>query len=295
MSNIQPFFSIIIPTYNASKFIKKCINSIEKQTFKNYEVIFVDDCSIDNTIEVINKLRKKNYYIFKLKKNAGPATARNFAIKKSKGLYLCFLDCDDWWLKKKLETIYKSIKKNHSEIISHNEFLYNKNKKVGKLIYNINNSNFYEHLLLNNNELSTSAVTVKRSFIISKNIYFNESKDYYSVEDYDFWLNLTFKGAKIIFINKFLGVCNLHGSNISQKKIHFLNILKVIYKHVYYIQKISLDKKFIWKKAKLRFELNLIKYFLYKKKYITFIIKLSNLIFENNLILLKFFYSKIFK
>lgn len=295
MTKRQPFFSIIIPTYNASKFIKRCINSIERQTFKNYEVIFVDDCSTDNTMKVIKKIKKKKYSIFKLKKNYGPATARNLAIKKSKGLYLCFLDIDDWWLEKKLEIVYKFIKKNNSEIINHNEYLYSKNKKIAKLIYNINSNNFYEHLLLKNNELSTSAVTLKKSFIISKKIYFNESKNYYSVEDYDFWLRLTSSGAKITFINKFLGVCNLHDSNISQKKIHFLNIMKVIHKHAYHIQKLSLDKKFIWKKAKLRFEINYIKYFLFKKNYVTFVRKVLSLVFENNVILITFLYNKFFK
>ena len=219
----MPFFSIIIPCYNSEKYVHKCIQSIAKQTFKDFEAIFIDDCSQDQTISKIKLLKKKNFYIYKLKKNSGPAAARNYGIKKSSGKYICFLDSDDWWLPQKLQIINNYIKKNSHEIFCHNEFLYINNKKKGKLNYQIHGDNYYEHLLLNNNQLSTSATTIKKKFIISQKAYFNESKKFFSVEDYDYWLNLTSKGARIKYIKNYLGAYNIHKTNISNDYVHNKN------------------------------------------------------------------------
>ena len=95
-----PFFSIIVPCYNSAAFITRCIRSIQNQSFDSYEVIFIDDFSPDNTSQIIKNYKEKKFRIFKLKKNLGPAAARNFGIKKSRGKYICFLDSDDWWFDK---------------------------------------------------------------------------------------------------------------------------------------------------------------------------------------------------
>lgn len=106
--------SIIIPVYNASLFIEDTIKSIEKQTYSNYEAIFVDDYSNDNSVEIIERYQQKNekIKIIKLKKHKGVSFARNIGIRKAKGRYLCFLDSDDIWLENKLEAQINFIKKN---------------------------------------------------------------------------------------------------------------------------------------------------------------------------------------
>ena len=102
MSNLV---SIITPCYNSTKFIKQCIESVLAQTYTNWEMIIVDDCSNDNSKENILVFSKNDTRIkaFFLDKNIGPAEARNFGIKKSKGRYVAFLDSDDLWLPEKLE------------------------------------------------------------------------------------------------------------------------------------------------------------------------------------------------
>ncbi len=97
--------SIITPSYNSSKFIAKCIESVLSQTYKNWEMIVVDDRSPDNSNEIIQSYIKKDSRIrlIELEKNSGPAVARNRAIKESKGRYIAFLDSDDVWMEEKLQ------------------------------------------------------------------------------------------------------------------------------------------------------------------------------------------------
>lgn len=92
----EPFFSIIIPIYNGEKYLEECIDSVEQQSFKNFEIVLVDDGSIDNSA-VICKKAKKEYgnitYIYQ--SNSGPYNARIKGVLKSRGKYLLFLDSDD--------------------------------------------------------------------------------------------------------------------------------------------------------------------------------------------------------
>ena len=97
--------SIITPSYNSSKFIQECINSVIAQTYKNWEMLIVDDCSKDDSREIIrccSDTDKRIHYFF-LNKNVGAAEARNVAIRNAKGRYIAFLDSDDIWLPQKLE------------------------------------------------------------------------------------------------------------------------------------------------------------------------------------------------
>ena len=97
--------SIITPSYNSAKFISQTIESVLAQTYQNWEMIIVDDCSPDNSNEIIVRYKKKDARIklIKLAKNSGPAVARNRAIKEAKGRYIAFLDADDLWKPEKLE------------------------------------------------------------------------------------------------------------------------------------------------------------------------------------------------
>ena len=95
--------SIILPNYNSSKYLNATINSIINQTYKNWELIIVDDNSDNATLNLLKKYKnKKNIKIFFLKKNRGAGFCRNLAIKKSTSYYIAFIDSDDLWKKNKL-------------------------------------------------------------------------------------------------------------------------------------------------------------------------------------------------
>ena len=97
--------SIIIPVYNASRFLEETINWIQEQTYSNWEAIFIDDCSSDNSYNLIKKYQKedKRIKLIKNKTNSGAAVSRNNGIDHAEGDYLCFLDADDKWHPEKLE------------------------------------------------------------------------------------------------------------------------------------------------------------------------------------------------
>lgn len=103
----QPLVSIIMPTYNSERFVIESINSVKKQTYANWELIIVDDCSTDNTVSIIQEFIKNNpklnINIFTLSENSGAAIARNTALQKAKGKFVAFLDSDDIWYPEKLE------------------------------------------------------------------------------------------------------------------------------------------------------------------------------------------------
>jgi glycosyltransferase involved in cell wall biosynthesis len=102
---IGDLVSIITPTYNSEKFITETIESVINQSYTNWEMLITDDCSNDNTIDIVKFYQSKDsrIKIFQLKNNSGAAIARNNSINNSKGRYVAFLDSDDLWFKNKLE------------------------------------------------------------------------------------------------------------------------------------------------------------------------------------------------
>ena len=104
--------SIIMPSYNSSKFIEKSINSVLNQTYQNWELIIVDDNSKDNSLEIIKSFKDSRIKSFHNGRNLGAARSRNRAIKKAKGRYIAFLDSDDLWKEDKLEKQISFMQKN---------------------------------------------------------------------------------------------------------------------------------------------------------------------------------------
>lgn len=119
MSKNEELVSIITPVYNAEKFLKDTIETVQNQTYKNWELILVNDCSKDKSEEIINHYSKgdKRIRLINLEKNSGSATARNTAIENSKGRYIAFLDADDLWIKEKLSKQIQFMKKEKAAFI----------------------------------------------------------------------------------------------------------------------------------------------------------------------------------
>ena len=108
--------SIVIPVYNAEKFIDETISSVLDQTYTNWELLLVNDCSKDNSVKIINKyLKDERIKLINNKVNSKVAISRNNGIKAAKGKYICFLDADDKWDKEKLEKQVKFMKEKDCE------------------------------------------------------------------------------------------------------------------------------------------------------------------------------------
>lgn len=105
--------SIIMPSYNTANYISESIESVLSQTYTNWELIIVDDCSTDNTDEVVNSfLKDRRIRYLKNKKNSGAAVSRNRALREAEGKWIAFLDSDDLWMSEKLEKQVNFMKEN---------------------------------------------------------------------------------------------------------------------------------------------------------------------------------------
>lgn len=110
--------SIIIPVFNVEKYLTRCLDSVVNQTLDNIEIICINDCSTDNSLDVLKKyaLKDNRIKLIDLPQNRGVSFARNTGIDNANGEYIAFLDPDDWWNKNLLKTVYTDIQTYNSEI-----------------------------------------------------------------------------------------------------------------------------------------------------------------------------------
>lgn len=216
-----PFFSVIINTHNSEATIDRTLQSVINQTFKNFEVIIIDDNSKDNTkskiIKSIEKFKNKISFI-QLRKNLGIANARNVGIEKSNGKYIAFLDGDDLWKKNKLLIQYNVLK--HSSctidwIFSNYEVIDSEYHSFGKRermqgVYD------YYSIIRHGNPVGMLTVAVKAT-VLRKN-KFRDVRH----EDYDLWIRLSKKGYVGVLIDKDLALYMKHRNTVSSNKLKSL-------------------------------------------------------------------------
>ncbi len=146
----EKLVSIITPTYNCAKFIARTIDSVQAQTYKNWEMVIVDDRSQDNTKEIVEEYMKNDsrikYHLFE--ENSGAAVARTTSMKLAQGAYMAFLDSDDIWLPDKLERQIKWMEENdYAFSCTAYEQIDEEDKPLGKTIKTIKKTD-YNRLLL---------------------------------------------------------------------------------------------------------------------------------------------------
>ena len=235
--------SIIIPVYNAEKFIGKTIESVLNQTYKNWEILIFNDKSKDNSLKIIKKYSKKDKRIKVVdsKENVGVVAARNKLIEIATGEFIAFLDADDYWKQNKLEKQIKFMLKNNA-LISCTEYtrVTEDEKEINDII--IKEIITYEDML-KNNYLGCLTVIYNANKLGKR--YFKERE---KNEDYVLWLEIV-KETKIIFGLKenlaFYRVLNNSRSSNKIKaakdrwnvyrKIERLSLFKSIYYFLQYV------------------------------------------------------------
>lgn len=118
---IEGMVSIIMPSWNTGRLIAESIQSVIDQTYPNWELLIVDDCSTDNTDEVVGKFHDERIRYFHNERNSGAALTRNHALQKARGEWIAFLDSDDLWMPEKLEHQLSFMKENHY-VLSYTEY-----------------------------------------------------------------------------------------------------------------------------------------------------------------------------
>mgnify|MGYP006141706881 CR=1 FL=1 len=214
----KPLISVIINCFDGEKFLSKCIKSVLSQSYQNWEIIFFNNNSSDQSVKILNSFRDRRIKLFNnnKKKNFKLYKARNIAISKAKGKYITFLDTDDLWKKNKLKKQIELINKNPEvNIIYSNYYIIEEEKKKIYLKHKKKlPSGFITQELLNDYKIGILTL------LVSKKIFSHyKFKDKYSIiGDFDYMINLSRK-FNITAIQEPLAFYRIHQSNLSSKRL----------------------------------------------------------------------------
>lgn len=211
----EDLVSVIMPTYNSEKFIKKAIDSVINQTYKKWELIIVDDNSSDNTEIIVKEYCDKycNIMYIKSEVNNGAAISRNIAIEKSSGRYLAFLDSDDVWFSNKLER-QLNFMKNNDCVISYTsyEVINDINGEVIKKVIVPSTLNYHQYL--SNTIIQTVTVIVDR-----KKVPDIRMPNIRTRQDFATWLSILKRGYIAYGMNEVLGQYRWTKNSLSSNKL----------------------------------------------------------------------------
>ncbi len=206
----MPKISVLITSYNSEKFIDKALKSLINQTFKDFEIILIEDGSTDSTLEIINTFKDPRLKIYK-KSNTGLIDSLNFGIKKCNSELIARFDSDDLCFKNRLEMQYSNFNLNDS-VLSSNAILINeKDEIIGKTKFSSKESTIKKSLQNLNNCIIHPTVLINKNYLINSGSYNQHYKD---AEDYELWLKIS-KFGKIKLIEEPLIYLRKHSSNIS--------------------------------------------------------------------------------
>ena len=233
LKNLNLKISVIIPTYNRGNIISHSIKSVLNQTYKNLEVIIVDDGSVDNTQQEIDKIKDNRIKYIKLEKNYGAPNARNIGIKNAVGQLISFQDSDDILYPNKLEKQFHNIINKNSNldfckikvIFNSSYSFFYPNARQEKSIFD---GNIFNELISKGNFISTQAILAKTNFI--KKYYFDPEMP--RLQDYDIILRMIPK-VKISYTKDVLMDLIIHEDSITHSKIKLIKAVDILLKKNY--------------------------------------------------------------
>ncbi|WP_316826373.1 glycosyltransferase family A protein [Pedobacter miscanthi] len=237
-------FSIIVPTYNRSSDLVRCLDSLAAQTYTNFEVIVCDNASTDNTKEVVDKYKSvlDIKYIYLTTNSGGPARPRNIAASSAIGEWVCFLDSDDWYKSDKLDFISK-LNLEEIDFIYHDLDIIQNGMVVKKMkSRDLDKKDSYHDLLYGSYGIPTSSVCVRKS-IFTESIGFSEKKELIGLEDYYLWIELAKTGIRFKYISIALGYYFLGSSNLSLNDNSRINRYKFLFQTYIDSEKDEKNKK----------------------------------------------------
>ncbi|WP_435524098.1 glycosyltransferase family 2 protein [Chryseobacterium indoltheticum] len=254
MSTNQPLISINIPVFKCEKYILRCLESVKNQTYKNFEIILVNDCTPDESMAVIEKFVKENpnlnIAIYEHEKNSGLSVVRNTGIKLSKGEYIYFLDSDDEITENCIELLVNNALKTDAQItIAQNRWINtfdNTTKDFGfpttaSKKYYSNKAEIFS--VYSNGDFPSSSWNklIKRDFIVDNEIYFVLGL---FAQDELWFFHLLLKTDTLAVIDEITYLYYLHGESVifNRTKKNFENFLTILehFTQAYHEEKIKL-------------------------------------------------------
>ena len=219
--------SIVMPNYNSEKYIKDTICSVLNQTYQNWELLLVDDCSTDNSLSLARSFDDERIRIFQNETNSGAAVSRNYALKMAKGKWIAFLDSDDLWVPEKLEKQIVYMTQNDI-IFSFTDYdVINEENRIV--------SHYKPHL-----DVCTYTDILKHNHIGCLTVIFNADSigkilmptDAIKREDMACWLRIMKKGVKAYCLHENLGQYKIHSNSVSSNKLKMMKYQWQVYRKV---------------------------------------------------------------
>jgi teichuronic acid biosynthesis glycosyltransferase TuaG len=206
--------SIVTPTYNSENFISETIQSILNQSYTNFELIVIDDCSKDNTVEIVKTFSEKDsrFNLIQLELNSGAAVARNIGLENSKGRFIAFCDCDDIWFENKLEyQIRFMLEKSIPISFTSYQLINEKGVSMNKVINAIDKITYLEYL--KNTIIGMSTAMIDTSLV--KEFRFENIR---TRQDTMLWITLLKRGHVAYGIKEVLVKYTVRSNSISANK-----------------------------------------------------------------------------
>lgn len=251
--SIKPLVTIITPSYNSKKYIIETIDSVLNQTYTNFEMLIIDDCSNDGSYDLIKNYIKYDDRIklYRLEKNSGcPAIPRNYALKLTKGEYIAFLDSDDIWHNQKLELQIEYMLKYDIGFTASEIKIFHYKQEIEKETSLLVDSNailtrkISHKNLIYKNIIPNSSVVLKKSIL--KNFLFNEDLKYKAIEDYHMWLRVLQEHDYCYKFSNQLLFYRIAETSISKSKFDMFKKHIMLYENYKYKGKSLGSKKFLY-------------------------------------------------
>lgn len=188
-STKKPLVTVVMPNYNGHRFVEQAIESVLNQTYGNFELIVVDDCSNDDSLMLIHEKANTDarIQVIEQKQNAGVANARNVGIREAKGEYIALLDDDDLWTEDKLERQLALAQKGADIVYCSYDFIDEENRTIKKPFIVPKQTDF-------NKMLSSSVISCSTSFIKTELMQAHPFNPEFYHEDYVLWMELLRNG-----------------------------------------------------------------------------------------------------
>jgi glycosyltransferase involved in cell wall biosynthesis len=231
--NAKPLVSVIIPTYNRAYCLDRTIQSVLDQTYVNWELIVVDNCSSDSTESLVFSYGEPRIRLVKINNGGIIAASRNRGLRLASGDYVAFLDSDDWWLPQKLQI---SVEKLNAgvDFVYHDLYLITSLPAKSLIWSRVKTrqvkSPVFQDLLSNGAAIANSSVVVRRN-LLNEVGGFSEDPELVAAEDYEAWIRVGRRTEAFFRIDKTLGFYWAGGGNISEPKrtLRYLMKLHLLY------------------------------------------------------------------
>ncbi len=190
----MPKISVIMPLYNAEQYVKKAIESILQQTYKDFELLIIDDCSTDNSLEVVNSIKSSKIKIINNEKNEGIAVSRNKGLEFAEGQYVALMDDDDLTVPNRFE-LQNDYLESHNDIdviggrhcaIDHRDQI------IQTFMEPLNNPKYIRAYIMLYNPIANGSTMIRNDFLKENQIRYQDNS--LGMEDYRFWIDCSVKG-----------------------------------------------------------------------------------------------------